>query len=124
MSNSTLIREGVWIDKQNAFAVAQAAKADAQRTASVAAAYDFARDDAQCILTAQGFPVQMAMTLSDKRTGTARTVIARLDDFGVWLWLVTDMHGCRHEAQQLIAAVQQRIGAKLTGQLTGKAARA
>ena len=108
--------------RQSSFIAAEeAAQAHAEAVATIAGQYDFARDEMNCFFTAQGAPVQLAMTLTEKDIRRVRTVITRIDAGGSWLWFVENMAGCQHEAGDLIAAVQQRVGAKLTAHLTGRA---
>lgn len=120
MTHSTTIREAAWNQRQNAFAHADAARAEAERLAGIAAHFTFCRDEANCFFTASGQAVQLAMTLNEVFTGKTRTVAVKLVD-GAWFWYVENMAGCPFEAWELIACVQQRIGARLTAQLTGRA---
>lgn len=118
MNHSTTIREAAWNQCQNAFAHADAARREAERLQGVAAHFTFCRDEANCFFAADGFPLQLAMSLTGM-DGKARRVIVR-NEGGEWKWEAENMGGCPFAAWELIEVVKQRIGAKLAGQLTGK----
>ena len=118
-SQCTMIREAVHTLRNRLIEEGFAARAQAERTADIASHFHFSRNEAGCLSTADGLTAQLAMDLTEKVSGRVRTVIVAVQD-GHWVWFVENMAKCPVEAADLIACVRQRIGARLTGQLTGK----
>ncbi|MGI4791345.1 MAG: hypothetical protein ACRYFS_21160 [Janthinobacterium lividum] len=119
MSNSTLLSQALIerldnqsSDRESRFIAAQDnARAFGQQMTAVLAGYDFIRDDANCLLLADGTPVQAAMLLTNKGTGESLSVIRRLDDTGNYIWLVLDTNYAPYEADVFIRVVEDRIAA-------------